>query len=68
MEESARANKRREVSAIVGSIYSTGEGKDMTRVTYLGEVGALINWDGDAAGTGGEGEGLGCSRAEVGLG
>ena len=51
----------------VGSTYSCGEGGDMTWVTYSGEVGALINWNGDGAGIGGENEGLGWSRAKGGM-
>ena len=63
-----RANKLKTVRTMVGSAYSAGEGRNMTRVTYSGEVGALIGWNGGAAGIGGKSEGLDCNRAKGGLG
>ena len=53
---------------MVGSTCSAGENEDMTRVTYSGEVDALISWNGGEAGIGGGNEGLGCSRVKRGLG
>ena len=49
---------------MAGSTYGAGEGGDMTRITYSGEVDAVISWNGGKAGIGGENEGLGCSRAK----
>ena len=60
-DDQLRTNKHRTVRTRVGSKYGAGEDGDMIWVIYSGEVGALIGWNGDAVGIGGENEGLGCS-------
>ena len=58
---------RKKVRTTVGSKYGAGEGGGIVWGAYAGEVGSLINWNGDVIRICGENGGLDCGGVKEGV-